>query len=52
MKRWIWLAALLLGAGLAYVTLRDRAAPPPPAEEEIDDASKQALRDILRQEEE
>ena len=52
MKRWVWLAVLLLGAGLAFVTLRDRLAPPAPAEDEIDDASKQALREILRQEEE
>ena len=50
MKRWIWLAALLLGAGLAVVALRERGAPS--AQEEIDDASKQALREILRQEDE
>jgi len=51
-KRFVWLAALLLGAGLAFVVLRDRMASPAPAEEEIDEASKQALREILRQEEE
>ena len=50
MKRWVWLAALLLGAGLVFVMLRDRTAPP--AGDEIDDASKQALREILRQEQE
>ena len=52
MRRWVWLAALLLGAGLAFVTLRSRLAPPAPATDEIDDASKRALREILRQEEE
>ena len=50
MKRWIWWAALLLVAGLAFVALQERGAPP--AQEEIDDASKQALREILRQEQE
>jgi hypothetical protein len=49
-KRWI-VVALLVGAGLAFVVLREYAAPPP-AQEEIDDASKQALREILRREEE
>ena len=49
MKRFVWVVALLLGAAIAVVALRDRTAP---AEEEIDDASKQALREILRQEEE
>ena len=52
MKRWVWLAALLLGAGVALVALRERTAPPAPAEGEIDEASKQALREILRQEDE
>ena len=52
MKRWIWLAALLLGAALVVVTLRDRMASRAPAQDEIDDASKQALREILRQEDE
>jgi hypothetical protein len=51
-KRWVWVVALLLGAALVVVTLRDRMAPRAPAEEEIDDASKQALGEILRQEEE
>jgi hypothetical protein len=49
MRRWILLAAALLAAGLVYASLRGRAPAP---EEEIDEASRQALREILRQEEE
>ena len=52
MKRWIWVMALLLGAAIAVVSLRARVPSRAPAEQEIDDASKQALREILRQEEE
>ena len=51
MKRWVWIVALLLGAAIAVMSLRDRV-PSPAAEDEIDDASKEALREILRQEEE
>ena len=51
MKRWIWVVALLLGTAFAFVALRNRFASPAPVEEEIDDASKQALREILQQEE-
>ena len=47
-RRLVWLAALLLGAGLALVVLHHRKAEP--ASDEIDDASKQALREILKQE--
>ena len=50
-KRWIWVTALVIAAAVAFVTLRERTSPPP-LEEEIDDASKQALREILRQEDE
>ena len=49
MKRWVFVAAALIAAALAFASLRGRPAPP---EETIDDASKQALREILRQEEE
>jgi len=48
-KRWIIVAAVVIAAALAFASLRQRATP---AEEEIDDASKQALDEILRQEEE
>jgi len=48
-KRWIFVAAAVIAAALAFASLRGRLAPP---EEEIDDASKQALRDILKQDEE
>ncbi len=51
MKRWIWVTALVIAAAVAFVTLRERTSSPP-LEEEIDDASKQALREILRQEDE
>lgn len=50
MRRWIFLAAALLAAGILFASLRERA--PAPAAEEIDEASKQALREILQQEEE
>jgi hypothetical protein len=50
-RRWIYLAAALLAAGVAFAVLRDRA-PAPAAHDEIDDASKEALREILRQEDE
>ncbi len=50
MKRWVLVTALVIAAAVAFVTLRERASPP--LEEEIDDASKQALREILRQEDE
>ena len=49
MKRWIILAAVVIAAALAFANLRGRRAP---VEEEIDDASKQALGEILRQEDE
>ena len=48
MKRWIIVAAVVIAAALVFASLRERATP---AEQEIDDASKQALREILRQEE-
>jgi len=48
-KRWVFVAAAVIAAALAFASLRGRPAPP---EEEIDDASKQALGEILRQEEE
>ena len=44
------LAAALLAAGVLFASLRDRT--PSPGSEEIDEASKEALREILRQEEE
>ena len=50
MRRWLLLAAGLLAVGLAVHALRHREPPRPADEEEIDDASKQALRDILMQE--
>lgn len=50
MRRWIFLAAALLAAGILFASLRDRT--PAPEAEEIDEASKQALREILEQEEE
>jgi hypothetical protein len=50
-KRWVWIVTLLVGAAIAVVSLRERV-PPPAVEAEIDDASKEALREILRQEEE
>jgi hypothetical protein len=52
LRRFIWLLVLAAAAGLAFETLRQYRAPPAPAEQEIDDASKQALREILRQEDE
>jgi hypothetical protein len=45
-------AAALLAVGLAYWTLRDHAPATGADTEEIDDASKRALRDILKQDEE
>jgi hypothetical protein len=51
-RRWIFVAAALLAAALALVSLRDRGPSPAPDSEEIDDASKEALREILEQEEE
>jgi hypothetical protein len=51
-RRWLWLAILAVAAGLAVVTVRALRAPPAPAADQIDDASKEALREILRQEEE
>jgi hypothetical protein len=50
-RRWLLLAAALLAAGVLFAVLRERAPAPAPAEE-IDDASKEALRDILEQEDE
>jgi hypothetical protein len=50
-RRWILLAAALLAAGVVFAMLRERAPGPAPAEE-IDDASKEALREILEQENE
>lgn len=50
MRRWIILAAALLAAALAFAILRERAPSPPPAADEIDDASREALREILEQE--
>ena len=52
MRRWLLVAAALLGLGLAYVALRERAPAPAADGEEIDDASREALRDILMQEDE
>jgi hypothetical protein len=43
--------AALLAAVFLLLTLRERS-PAPPASDEIDDRSKEALREILRQEEE
>ena len=51
MRRWVLVAAALLAVGLALWTLRERT-PAATDTEEIDDASQQALRDILKQEEE
>ena len=51
-RRWLLVAAALLAAGLAFWSLRERTPAPTADTEEIDDASKQALRDILMQEEE
>ncbi len=50
MRRWVLVAAALLAVGLALWTLRERAPATAPDAEEIDDASKQALREILKQE--
>jgi hypothetical protein len=50
-RRWLLLAAALLAAGVVFATLRECAPAPEPAEE-IDEASKEALREILEQEEE
>ena len=52
MRRWILLAAALLGAVLVWSTLRERAPATEPERPEIDEASKQALREILKQEDE
>jgi hypothetical protein len=49
-RRWILVAAALLAVGLAFAALRDRAPAAADDSEEIDDASRQALREILRQE--
>ena len=51
MRRALALAAGLLAAALALYALLGRAPAPAP-EEEIDDASRAALQDVLRQEEE
>jgi hypothetical protein len=51
-KRWVLVAAVVLGTALALLSLREPSGRPPAVEEEIDDASKQALRDILQQENE
>ena len=50
MRRWIFLAAALLAAALAFATFRERAPGTAPAPDEIDDASREALREILEQE--
>jgi len=50
-RRALALAAGLLAAGLALWALLGRAGAPAPAEE-IDDASRRALEDVLRQEDE
>jgi hypothetical protein len=47
----VLVAAALLAVGLAVFALRERT-PAASDTEEIDDASKQALRDILKQDEE
>ena len=52
MRRWVLVAAALLAVGLAYWTLHERAPATGADTEEIDDASKRALRDILKQDEE
>ena len=49
MRRWIFVAAALLAAVLVFASLRER---PPSDADEIDEASKQALREILQQEDE
>jgi hypothetical protein len=51
-RRWIVLAAALLGAALVFAALRERTPGAPPDEPEIDEASKRALREILKQEDE
>jgi hypothetical protein len=48
-RRWIYVAAALLAAGLVFASLRER---PPSAADEIDEASKEAMREILQQEDE
>jgi hypothetical protein len=50
LKRGLALAAGLLAAALALYALLGRSPAPPP-EEDIDDASRAALEDVLRQEE-
>ena len=52
MRRWIFVAAALLAAALVFASLRGRAPSQAPAAEDIDETSKQALREILEQEEE
>jgi hypothetical protein len=49
-RRWIFLAAALLVAVFVFAALRERAPSPAPAPDEIDDASREALREILEQE--
>jgi len=49
-RRWLFVAAALLAAALALFALRGRAPSGGPAEE-IDEASREALREILEQEE-
>jgi len=51
-RRWIFLAAALLAAGLVFASLRERAPSTAPEADDIDEASKQALREILQQEDE
>ena len=51
MKRGLALAAGLLAAALALYALL-RPSPAPPSEEDIDDASRAALEEVLRQEDE
>jgi hypothetical protein len=50
-RRWVFLAAALLAAGLLFATLYERACAPPP-EGDIDAASQEALREVLRGEDE
>jgi hypothetical protein len=50
-KRALAVAAGLLAAALALYALLGRPPAPPP-EEDIDDASRAALEDVLRQEQE
>jgi hypothetical protein len=51
-RRFLLVAAALLALGVGLWSWRERAARAPAPAEEIDEASKQLLRDVLRQEDE